>query len=107
MPGSHRDVRLPFVPPPHTKYVKARDGNQIAYQVLGEGALDFVYLTGSLSNVDMRREHPSSARLLERLDSFSRLVVFDRRGVGVSDLFPPEMIPTWEEWAEERDPEDR
>ena len=87
--------------PPQTRYAKARDGNQVAYQVLGEGPLDLVYLTGSLSNVDVRWEHPSSAQFLECLASFSRLVIFDRRGVGVSDRFPPEMIPTWEEWAED------
>ncbi len=87
--------------PPQTRYAKAGDGNQIAYQVLGEGPLDLVYLTGSLSNVDVRWEHPMSARFLERLASFSRLVTFDRRGVGVSDRLPPEITPTWEEWAED------
>jgi pimeloyl-ACP methyl ester carboxylesterase len=89
------------VEPPQTKYATARDGNQVAYQVLGEGSVDLVYLTGSLSNVDVRWEHPASARFLERLASFSRLVIFDRRGVGVSDRLPTEVIPTWEEWAED------
>ena len=93
--------RIPCVRPPQTRYATARDGNQIAYQVLGEGPVDLVYLTGSLSNVDVRWEHPSSAQFLERLASFSRLVVFDRRGAGVSDRLPPETIPTWEEWAED------
>jgi len=89
------------VHPPQTRYVTARDGNQIAYQVVGEGSPDLVYLTGSLSNLDVRWEHASSAYFLERLASFSRLVIFDRRGVGVSDRLPPEITPTWEEWAED------
>ena len=96
-----QDVRILTVQPPQTKYANARDGNQIAYQILGEGPLDLVYLTGSLSNVDVRWEHPSSAQFLERLASFSRLVVFDRRGAGASDRLPPGNIPTWEEWAED------
>ncbi len=87
--------------PPQTKYATASDGNQVGYQVLGEGPLDLVYLTGSMSNVDVRWEHPASARFLERLASFSRLVIFDRRGVGVSDRLPPEVNLTWEEWAED------
>ena len=87
--------------PPQTRYATARDGNQIAYQIAGDGPVDLVYLTGSLSNVDVRWEHFSSSRFLERLASFSRLVIFDRRGVGVSDRLPPEINPTWEEWAED------
>ena len=87
--------------PPQTRYATARDGTQIAYQIVGDGPVDLVYLTGSLSNVDVRWEHLSSSRFLERLASFSRLVIFDRRGVGVSDRLPPEINPTWEEWAED------
>jgi len=101
--GRHRprrNVKLLFVEP-QTAYATARDGNQIAYQILGDGPMDLVYLTGSLSNVDVRWEHPASARFLERLASFSRLVIFDRRGVGASDRLPAEITPTWEEWAED------
>ena len=54
-----------------------------------------------MSNVDVRWEHAASAQFLERLASFSRLVIFDRRGVGVSDRLPPGITPTWEEWAED------
>jgi class 3 adenylate cyclase len=84
-----------------TRYATARDGSQIAYQVVGDGPLDLVFLTGSLSHVDVRWEHPPSARSRERMASFSRFVCFDRRGVGASDRLPANAIPTWEEWADD------
>jgi len=86
---------------PRTRYATAADGSQIAYQVIGEGATDLVYLTGSVSHVDVRWEHPAGARFLERLASFTRLILFDRRGVGASDRFPIDIVPTWEEWAQD------
>ena len=64
-------------------------GLQVAYQVIGDRPLDLVYLTGTISNVDMRWEDPASARFLEGLASFSRVIVFDRRGVGASDRLTP------------------
>ena len=96
-----RGVKILIVQPLQTTYAMASDGNQIAYQVLGEGPLVVVYLTGSMSNVDVRWEHAASARFLERLASFSRLVIFDRRGIGVSDRLPPGVTLTWEEWSED------
>jgi class 3 adenylate cyclase/pimeloyl-ACP methyl ester carboxylesterase len=84
---------------PRTKYATAADGSQIAYQVVGDGTTDLVYLTGSLSHVDVRWEQPAGARFLEQLASFARLIIFDRRGVGASDRLPIDVVPTWEEWA--------
>ena len=63
------------------------------------GLPDLVYLTGSLSHVDVRWEQPSGARFLEQLASFARLIIFDRRGVGASDRLPSNAVPTSEEWA--------
>src|SRR5881392_4324286 len=64
----------------------ARSGEvNIAYQVTGEGAFDLVLVSGFVSHLDHDWEHPSSARLLERLGSFSRLIRFDKRGTGLSD----------------------
>jgi class 3 adenylate cyclase len=85
---------------PITRYVTAADGSQIAYQVLGEGA-NLVYLTGSLSHVDVRWEQPAGARFLQSLASFSRLILFDRRGLGASDRLSSGTVPTWEEWAQD------
>src|SRR5262245_23926370 len=57
----------------------------IAYQVVGEGPIDLVYSPGWISNVEYRWENPDYARFLRRLASFSRLILFDKRGTGLSD----------------------
>jgi class 3 adenylate cyclase len=57
----------------------------IAYQVVGSGPVDLVYSSGIWSNLELMWEHPPWARFLRRLASFSRLIVFDMRGVGLSD----------------------
>ena len=63
------------------------DGFALAYQVVGNGRDDLVYLPGYISNVDLQWDVPPYARFLERLASFSRLILMDRRGVGCSDRF--------------------
>ena len=73
---------------PDTHYAKAPDGTSIAYQVIGEGPIDLVYASGIFSNVDLMWDQPAWAHLLGRLASFSRLIVFDMRGVGLSDRGP-------------------
>jgi class 3 adenylate cyclase len=70
--------------PPPTCYARAADGASIAYQVLGDGP-DLVYVPGFLSHVDWGWEFPASAQFLQRLASFSRLIVMDKRGTGLSD----------------------
>jgi pimeloyl-ACP methyl ester carboxylesterase len=66
-----------------TKYAQS-DGLSIAYQVAGQGAFDLVFVMGWVSNIDMLWQG-MSARFLERLASFSRLILFDKRGTGLSD----------------------
>jgi pimeloyl-ACP methyl ester carboxylesterase len=66
------------------RYAKSGDVN-IAYEVTGDGPFDLVYVPGFFSHLEMDREHPGSARILERLASFSRLIRFDKRGTGLSD----------------------
>jgi pimeloyl-ACP methyl ester carboxylesterase len=73
---------------PQTRYAKAPDGTSIAYQVVGEGPVDLVYATGIWSNVEIMWEHPLWAHFLKRLVKFSRLILFDMRGVGLSDRGP-------------------
>jgi pimeloyl-ACP methyl ester carboxylesterase len=63
-------------------------GVHIAYQVVGEGPVDLVYSPGIWSNLDVMWEWPAWARYLERLAAFSRLILFDMRGVGLSDRGP-------------------
>ena len=66
------------------RYARSGDVN-IAYQVTGEGAFDLVLVSGFVSHLDDDWQHPSSARLLDRLGSFARLIRFDKRGTGLSD----------------------
>jgi len=68
----------------------------IAYQVVGEGPLDLVFVSGWVSNLDLMWEDASYARFLRRLASFSRLILFDKRGTGLSDRVPETDLPTLE-----------
>ncbi|MGH2630996.1 MAG: adenylate/guanylate cyclase domain-containing protein [Actinomycetota bacterium] len=70
---------------PDTRYAKTIDGLSIAYQVLGSGPFDLVYTPGWVSNVDSAWELPPFSRFMSELSAISRLIVFDRRGVGLSD----------------------
>jgi len=72
---------------------------QIAYQILGDGDLDLVFAFDWASNVELIWQHPSVERFLRRLASFSRLVVFDVRGMGLSD--PVVTPPPPEEWMDD------
>ena len=64
----------------------ARSGEvEIAFRTLGEGPLTLVWVAGSFSNLEVMWEHPDYRRFCERLASFSRLVLFDKRGMGLSD----------------------
>jgi pimeloyl-ACP methyl ester carboxylesterase len=67
--------------------------DSLAYQVVGAGPADLVYLQGVLSNVVLNWEHPACARFLRQLSRFSRLIVTDRRGLGCSERFTPADIP--------------
>ena len=70
--------------PPETAYATAPDGTNIAYQVIGDGP-DLVFVPGWISNLDLFWELPASRRFFSRLASFSRLILFDKRGTGLSD----------------------
>ena len=67
-----------------TQYAKAGDVH-IAYQIVGDGPIDLVVAPGFVSHVECCWEEPSYARFLRRLASFSRLILFDKRGTGLSD----------------------
>ena len=79
---------------PVTKFTQSGDIS-IAYQVLGHGPLDLVIVPGWVSHLEQAWEDPSYARFLERLASFSRLILFDKRGTGLSDRITG--IPTLEQ----------
>src|SRR5919202_2535939 len=79
---------------PKTRYARSGD-LRIAYQVVGDGPFDLVTIPGFVSHVEACWDDPYTARFLERLASFSRLILFDRRGLGLSDR--PGPAPTLEE----------
>jgi pimeloyl-ACP methyl ester carboxylesterase len=79
---------------PETCYAKSGD-TYIAYQVMGDGPLDLVFVPGFISHLDMQLELPATASFFTRLASFCRLIRFDKRGTGLSDRLSG--IPTLEE----------
>jgi pimeloyl-ACP methyl ester carboxylesterase len=81
---------------PETRYAKTTDGVHIAYQVVGEGSIDIVFVMGWMTNIEALWEEPALARFLARLASVSRLIIFDKRGVGLSDRVPESALPTLE-----------
>jgi pimeloyl-ACP methyl ester carboxylesterase/DNA-binding winged helix-turn-helix (wHTH) protein/class 3 adenylate cyclase len=81
---------------PETHYARSGDVN-IAYQVVGDGPIDLVFVMGWVSHVEYFWAEPSFARFLSRLASFSRLILFDKRGTGLSDRVPLNQLPTLEQ----------
>lgn len=81
---------------PQTRYARSGEIN-IAYQVVGNGSLDLVCVMGWVSHLDLYWEEPTAARFLNRLASFSRLILFDKRGTGLSDRVPIKDLPTLEQ----------
>src|SRR5688572_31359741 len=69
---------------PETQYAQSGDLS-IAYQVIGVGPFDLVFVPGFISHLDLVWEHPLFTRLLTRFGSFARTIVFDKRGTGLSD----------------------
>ena len=70
---------------PETRYAKTDDGAHIAFQVLGDGPPDLVFMAEGASNVEFTWEIPAYDRVFRRLASFGRLIRFDTRGSGLSD----------------------
>lgn len=81
---------------PETRYTKAEDGTHLAYQVMGAGPVDFLYVAPWFPHVEYIWEEPRHARFLGQLASFSRLILFDRRGQGLSDPVSMDRPPTFE-----------
>ena len=79
---------------PPTQYAKSGDAS-IAYQVVGDGPIDLVLVLGFATHLELQWEAPPFARFFERISSFSRLIVFDKRGTGLSD--PVTEVPTLEQ----------
>ncbi len=70
---------------PQTRYTTARDGRTIAWSVMGDGPIDLLYVPASISAMEHSYDHPTVAAFFDRLASFCRLIVYDRRGSGMSE----------------------
>ena len=77
------------------RYARSGDVN-IAYQVLGDGPIDLVFVMGWVSHLECFWTEPSFARFLRRLSEMARLILFDKRGTGLSAAFL--TCPTWNAW---------
>jgi pimeloyl-ACP methyl ester carboxylesterase/DNA-binding winged helix-turn-helix (wHTH) protein len=86
----------PVIEIPRTHYTRSGDVN-IAYQVIGDGPTDLVFVMGWVSHLDYFWTEPSFARFLRRLSRFSRVILFDKRGTGLSDRVPLGALPTLEQ----------
>jgi pimeloyl-ACP methyl ester carboxylesterase len=75
------------MPVPVTHYAKSGDAH-VAYQIFGSGPTDLVFVPGFVSHIENYWEHPDLARGLLRLGSFARVIMFDKRGTGLSDPVP-------------------
>jgi class 3 adenylate cyclase len=86
--------------PPVTRYARAGDLH-IAYQTVGDGPIDVTLIDQWWSNVDSLWRVPPFARFVERLATFSRVILLDKRGTGLSDPVPFGGLPTLEEWMDD------
>lgn len=85
---------------PQTHYA-VREGQYIAYQTVGEGPIDLVYCGALVSHVDLMWDLPEVERFLMRAASFSRLILFDKRGTGISDPLAPDAPINLQDWCDD------
>src|SRR5215216_5873558 len=94
--GSRRLVKMIV----ETKY--ARRGNaSVAYQTIGQGEIDLVFVPCWISHLERLWKEPRFARFIERLAAFGRVILFDKRGTGLSDPAPATTFPSLEERMED------
>ena len=80
---------------PQTRYARSGDV-RIAYQVVGNGPVDLVFVPGYISNLDLQWEDPGFVHLMTRLGAFTRLIMLDKRGTGLSDRVDIQHLPSLE-----------
>jgi len=85
---------------PETRYAKSGDVH-IAYQVLGDGPRDLVYLSSWDFAIDFHWDEPRQVQFFRQLASFSRVIFFDKRGTGASDSVSLDAMPTLESWVDD------
>ena len=80
---------------PQTRYASSGEV-RIAYQVVGNGPIDLVFVPGFISNLEVHWEDSGYEHLLRRLGAFTRLILLDKRGTGLSDRVDTHHLPTLE-----------
>jgi class 3 adenylate cyclase len=90
-PGKDSSVDIP-----ETRYAKTADGVHIAYQTVGTGPVDVALVMAWTTHIELMWKEPTLARFLSRLARFSRLILFDKRGTGLSDRVPDDRLPSLE-----------
>jgi len=86
---------------PETQYAKTADGVHIAYQVFGTGPTDLVFCPEWLTNCEVIWEHPTISAGWRRMAPVVRLILFDKRGIGLSDRVAPAEVPSLETWVDD------
>jgi class 3 adenylate cyclase/alpha-beta hydrolase superfamily lysophospholipase len=86
---------------PETLYATTGDGVNIAYQVFGEGPPDLVFSPDWLTHAELFWEHPRVAAALRDVSALGRLIMFDKRGIGLSDRVPVGEVPSLETWVDD------
>jgi pimeloyl-ACP methyl ester carboxylesterase len=79
---------------PQTRFVENDGGLRLAFQVTGEGPTDLLFVNPWFTDLELQWEEPGMAAFLERLASFSRLILVDKRGMGRSARVPPDVLPS-------------
>jgi len=83
---------------PRTRYARADDGAHIAFQTVGDGPPDLIFIPWWWNHLESQWDDPLISHFLDRLATFSRLILFDMRGVGLSDPASLNDLPTLERW---------
>jgi pimeloyl-ACP methyl ester carboxylesterase len=81
---------------PETRYATTADGVHVAYQVIGDGPIDVLYVMGWVTNIEWMWTLPEIRKWFDRMSTFARVMVFDKRGVGLSDRVSVDALPSLE-----------
>jgi class 3 adenylate cyclase len=81
---------------PETRYATTADGVHVAYQVIGDGPIDVLYVMGWVTNIEWMWTLPEIRKWFDRMSTFARVLVFDKRGVGLSDRVSVDALPSLE-----------
>jgi pimeloyl-ACP methyl ester carboxylesterase len=94
---------------PETRYARTPDGISIAYQVIGDGPVDLLWIPGYQGNIEVMWEQPLVAAFFSKLAAFARVIVHDRRATGLSDRATslPDLETRWTTPGRSWTPRDR